>query len=83
MSPIYDNMARKANAGNHRQLNKADRAALFVKLRAARYGLKEVADLLKIPLCDAYKLEREQRQEIETERDFLTFKNDLSQWQRK
>lgn len=79
-------MDRKAEIHQQRrkpQLNQADRAALFVKLRAARYGLKEVADLLKIPLCDAFALQRKHRDEIETEKDFLTFKNDLSQWQRK
>ena len=60
------------------RLTKRDTAAIFIKLRAAPYTLKETAELLKISLADAYALQREYWQEIQTEKDFITFKNTLS-----
>ena len=54
--------------------NMSQKIRIYISLRAAGYTIKEVADLMGLPLRIAWRMERATRAAIVLESDFLQLK---------
>lgn len=57
----------------NKRLTKRNRQ-IYILLRAAGYGMREVSDLLNIPLCAVWRIERNTQKDIAIEADLLQLK---------